>query len=70
MSFGTGAGKGSLPRHVDGEKFRDNYDRIFGSRDRQRQTEPTKEQRSWSPEFLRECERVGFDTYEHVPKQQ
>jgi hypothetical protein len=25
----TGAGKGSLPRHVDGESFRSNYDRIF-----------------------------------------
>lgn len=29
MGFGTGAGKGSLPRHVDGGKYRDNYDEIF-----------------------------------------
>ncbi len=29
MGFGTGAGKGSLPRHVDGDKYRDNYDEIF-----------------------------------------
>jgi hypothetical protein len=29
MSFGTGAGKGHLPRHVDGEAFRNNHDDIF-----------------------------------------
>ena len=29
MSFGTGAGKGDLPRHVDGEAFRNNFDDIF-----------------------------------------
>ena len=29
MSFGTGAGKGDLPRHVDGEAFRNNFDEIF-----------------------------------------
>jgi len=29
MSFGTGAGKGDLPRHVDGESFRNNFDEIF-----------------------------------------
>jgi len=29
MSFGTGAGKGHLPRHVDGEAFRNNFDNIF-----------------------------------------
>ena len=30
MPFGTGAGKGDLPRPVDGSKYRDNYERIFG----------------------------------------
>lgn len=29
MSFGTGAGKGDLPRHVDGEAYRNNFDDIF-----------------------------------------
>lgn len=29
MGFGTGAGKGSLPRHVKGEDYRNNYDNIF-----------------------------------------
>ncbi|MFN4909399.1 MAG: hypothetical protein ACK5H0_10255 [Bacteroidota bacterium] len=29
MSFGTGAGKGDLPRHVDGVAYRDNFDNIF-----------------------------------------
>jgi hypothetical protein len=29
MSFGTGAGKGDLPRHVDGESYRNNFDEIF-----------------------------------------
>jgi hypothetical protein len=29
MSFGSGAGKGDLPRHVDGEAFRNNFDSIF-----------------------------------------
>jgi hypothetical protein len=29
MSFGTGAGKGDLPRHVDGSAYRDNFDNIF-----------------------------------------
>lgn len=29
MSFGTGAGKGDLPRHVDGESYRSNFDEIF-----------------------------------------
>ena len=29
MSFGTGAGKGDLPRAVNGEAFRDNFDNIF-----------------------------------------
>jgi hypothetical protein len=29
MSFGTGAGKGDLPRHVDGEAYRNNFDGIF-----------------------------------------
>ena len=29
MSFGTGAGKGDLQRHVDGEAFRNNFDDIF-----------------------------------------
>jgi hypothetical protein len=29
MSFGTGAGKGDLPRHVDGNAYRDNFDSIF-----------------------------------------
>lgn len=29
MSFGTGAGKGDLPRAVNGEAYRDNFDNIF-----------------------------------------
>ncbi len=29
MSFGTGAGKGHLPRAVNGESFRNNHDDIF-----------------------------------------
>lgn len=29
MSFGTGAGKGHLPRAVNGEAFRNNHDDIF-----------------------------------------
>jgi len=29
MSFGTGAGKGDLPRAVDGASYRSNYDNIF-----------------------------------------
>jgi hypothetical protein len=29
MSFGTGAGKGDLPRAVNGEAFRDHFDDIF-----------------------------------------
>lgn len=29
MSFGTGAGKGDLPRAVNGEAFRNNHDDIF-----------------------------------------
>jgi hypothetical protein len=29
MSFGTGAGKGHLPRPVNGEAFRNNHDDIF-----------------------------------------
>ena len=29
MSFGTGAGKGDLPRAVDGASYRNNYDNIF-----------------------------------------
>lgn len=29
MSFGTGAGKGDLPRRVDGEAYRDNFDFAF-----------------------------------------
>jgi hypothetical protein len=29
MSFGTGAGKGDLPRHVDGSAYRNNFDDIF-----------------------------------------
>ena len=29
MSFGTGAGKGDLPRHVNGEAFRNHFDEIF-----------------------------------------
>jgi hypothetical protein len=29
MSFGTGAGKGDLPRAVNGEAYRDNYENIF-----------------------------------------
>ncbi len=29
MPFGTGAGKGDLPRAVNGEAFRDNFDNIF-----------------------------------------
>jgi hypothetical protein len=29
MSFGTGAGKGDLPRHVDGKAYRNNFDDIF-----------------------------------------
>ena len=29
MSFGTGAGKGDLPRAVNGEAFRNNFDNIF-----------------------------------------
>jgi hypothetical protein len=32
MPFGTGAGKGDLPRPVDGNKYRDNYERAFGKR--------------------------------------
>jgi hypothetical protein len=36
MSFGTGAGKGDLPRRVEGETFRDNFDFIF-----RKQKEPT-----------------------------
>lgn len=30
MSFGTGAGKGSLPRKVDLNTYHNNYDNIFG----------------------------------------
>ena len=30
MPFGTGAGKGPLPRHVDGDKYREGYERAFG----------------------------------------
>ena len=29
MSFGTGAGKGDLPRAVNGEAFRNHFDEIF-----------------------------------------
>ena len=29
MSFGTGAGKGDLPRAVNGEAFRNHFDDIF-----------------------------------------
>jgi hypothetical protein len=29
MSFGTGAGKGSMPRAVEGNSYRNNYDNIF-----------------------------------------
>lgn len=29
MPFGTGAGKGDLPRAVNGEAFRNNHDDIF-----------------------------------------
>lgn len=29
MSLGTGAGKGALPRHVDGEAYRSNFDFAF-----------------------------------------
>lgn len=36
MSFGTGAGKGHLPRAVNGEAFRNNHDDIF-----RKQKEPT-----------------------------
>ena len=36
MSFGTGAGKGDLPRAVNGEAFRNNHDDIF-----RKQKEPT-----------------------------
>ena len=32
MSFGTGAGKGDLPRAVNGEAYRDNFDSIFRKR--------------------------------------
>jgi hypothetical protein len=30
MSFGTGAGKGSLPRKVNLDTYSENYERIFG----------------------------------------
>lgn len=29
MSFGTGAGKGDLPRAVNGSAYRSNFDNIF-----------------------------------------
>ena len=29
MSFGTGAGKGDLPRAVNGDAYRNNFDNIF-----------------------------------------
>lgn len=32
MSFGTGAGKGSLPRKVDSAKYASNYENIFGKK--------------------------------------
>lgn len=32
MSFGTGAGKGSLPRKVDLAKYASNYENIFGKK--------------------------------------
>lgn len=33
MSFGTGAGKGSLPRKVDTAKYANNYENIFSKKD-------------------------------------
>jgi len=32
MSFGTGAGKGSLPRKVNTDKYASNYENIFGKK--------------------------------------
>ena len=43
MSFGTGAGKGDLPRHVDGASYRNNYDLIFRKKPTQEPEEPKAE---------------------------
>lgn len=43
MSFGTGAGKGSLPRKVDLNTYHNNYDNIFGKGKVATTTEPKPE---------------------------
>ena len=43
MSFGTGAGKGSLPRKVDLNTYHNNYDNIFGKGDVTTTPEPKPE---------------------------
>jgi hypothetical protein len=48
MPFGTGAGKGSLPRPINGDKFRSNYDNIFRKQKeiKQGKAKPTRKQDS------------------------
>jgi hypothetical protein len=43
MSFGTGAGKGSLPRKVDLNTYHNNYDNIFRNGKATTTTEPKPE---------------------------
>lgn len=40
MGFGTGAGKGSLPRHVNGEEYRNNFDNIFRKKNKEAEVYP------------------------------